>query len=64
MEATSKGLYTLIIVIVNLVISPTFWVNVAAGSDPGAEASRFLTYFDVIGVIAMLALLARRRKSR
>lgn len=60
----SLGLCTLIIIIVNLVISPTFWANVAVGSEPGGEVNRFLTYFNVIGVIAMLALLARRRKTR
>jgi apolipoprotein N-acyltransferase len=54
------GLVSTILIVINLLISPTFWVNVAAGADNAAN--RYLTYFDVIGVLAMFVLLARRKK--
>lgn len=57
------GIATLVIVVINLIISPTFWGNVGAGAtQAGATANRFLTYFDVIGVIAMLYLVARKAR--
>jgi hypothetical protein len=57
------GIATLIIVTVNLIISPTFWANIGAGATfAGASSNRFLTYFDAIGVIVMLYLAVRKRK--
>lgn len=57
------GVATLVIVVVNLVISPSFWLNIGAGASyHGASGNRFLAYFDAIGVVAMLYLVARRRK--
>lgn len=56
------GIATLIIIAIDLVISPTFWLNIAAGeTQPGAVGNRMLTYFDVIGLIAMLYLAVRRK---
>lgn len=56
------GIATPIIVVVNLLISPTFWLNIGAGATQAeASANRFLTYFDTVGVIAMLYLAVRRR---
>jgi hypothetical protein len=57
------GVATIVLIVVNLMISPTFWLNVAAGAtDPGAAANRFLTYFDIGGVIVMLVLLVYGKK--
>jgi hypothetical protein len=57
------GIAVLIINAVNLVISPTFWANVGAGATIAqAGGNRFLTYFDLIGVIVMLALVIRKPK--
>ena len=58
----SKGLgvATLIIVVINLIISPTFWLNLAAGSTiDDASGNRMLAWFDAIGVIVMFGLVAR-----
>lgn len=55
------GIATLIIVTVNLIISPTFWANIGAGATfAGASSNRFLTYFDALGVIVMLYLAVRK----
>ena len=59
------GLVTIILIVVNLAISPSFWLNIGAGSmQPDAVANRFLTYFDVTGVIVMSVLFARRKQAR
>lgn len=59
------GIATLIIVAVNLIISPTFWANIGAGATfAGASGNRFLTYFDIIGVIALLYLAVRKQGSK
>lgn len=56
------GIAILIISVVNLLISPTFWLNIGAGATfSGASGNRFLTYVDLIGVIVMFALVVRRR---
>jgi hypothetical protein len=48
-------------VVINLVISPTFWLNIGAGATiANAGSNRFLTYFDAIGVVAMLYLAVRK----
>lgn len=55
------GIATIVIVSVNLIVSPTFWANIGAGAKfSGASGNRFLTYFDVIGVAAMIYLAARK----
>lgn len=54
------GIATLIINVVNLIISPTFWANIGAGATfSGASGNRFLTYFNVIGVIVMFVMVVR-----
>ena len=61
--AGSKGLgvAALILIVLNLVISPTFWLNVGAGAtQAGAAGNRFLSYFDAIGVVVMFVLLVRK----
>jgi hypothetical protein len=58
------GIAILIINVVNLMISPTFWANIGAGASfEGAAGNRALTYFDVIGVIVMLFLAVRPRRT-
>ncbi len=58
------GIATLIIVVVNLLISPSFWLNIGAGAtNANASANRFLTYVDVLGVAAMLYLAVRRPRT-
>jgi hypothetical protein len=64
MYGGSKGLgiATLIILIINFVVSPSFWLNIGAGaSQPEALANRLLTYFDVFGCIVMIGLVIRKR---
>lgn len=57
------GIAILIITIVNLLISPTFWANIGAGATfSGASGNRFLTYVDSVGVLVMFGLIVRRRK--
>jgi len=57
------GIAILIISVVNLLISPTFWLNTGASSTiSGVSGNRFLTYLDLIGVIVMFTLVVRRRK--
>jgi hypothetical protein len=49
-----------VIVLVNLIVSPTFWLNVATG----AVVPNALSYLDLAGVIGMFCLIAwpRRRQ--
>jgi hypothetical protein len=55
------GVTTLVVVIVNLLISPTFWLNILAGaSEPEASGNRWLAFFDIAGVVAMLYLAVRK----
>ena len=52
------GLITIVIILVNLLISPSFWLNVGAGAAYSeAVANRFLTYFDIAGVLAMFCVI-------
>jgi hypothetical protein len=56
------GLVTIVIILVNLLISPTFWLNIAASAaEPTAYGNRFLTYFDVAGLLAMFSVVDWRR---
>lgn len=58
------GIAVIVVVAVNLIISPTFWLNVAAGStQEGATGNRVLTYFDVAGVLVMIYFAAKRRRA-
>lgn len=56
------GVAVIVLVAVNLLISPTFWLNVAAGSSAPnvGGVNRLLTYFDLLGVLAMIYLAVRR----
>ena len=59
----SMGIAVLVVSVINLIISPTFWANIGAGATfSGAAGNRFLTYLDVVGVIVMFALVALKRK--
>lgn len=58
------ALATTVIVLVNLMISPTFWLNLAAGAmGPDFNPNRALTLFDAVGVVAMLSLIAWPRRA-
>jgi hypothetical protein len=57
------GIATLILVAINLVISPTFWVNIAIQTtNEGATINRFLTYFNLLGLFVMLYLVPKKNK--
>ena len=57
------GIATLIINVINLIISPTFWANIGAGATMAqAGGNRFLAYFDAIGVVVMFAMVIRKHK--
>ena len=57
------GIAVLIINVINLIISPTFWANMGAGATfANAGTNRALTYFDAVGVLVMFALVARKRR--
>lgn len=59
----TMGIATLVVNVINLIISPTFWANIGAGATmASASGNRFLTYFDAMGVVAMFALIAWKRK--
>lgn len=56
--AKGFGIAVLVIVVVNMIISPTFWLNIGAGSTmPGAGANRMVTYINVFGVLGMIFML-------
>jgi hypothetical protein len=57
------GIAVIVVVAVNLIISPTFWLNVGAGAtQAGAAGNRMLTYIDVIGIIVMIYFAAKKRR--
>ena len=57
------GLITIVIILVNLLISPSFWVNVGVGATISeATVNRFLTYFDIAGVLGMFCVIDWRRR--
>ncbi|HEY6350047.1 MAG TPA: hypothetical protein VI636_11620 [Candidatus Angelobacter sp.] len=59
----TMGITVLVINVVNLMISPTFWLNIAAGAKiADAGNNRLLIWFDAIGVIVMFALVARKKR--
>lgn len=60
------GIAVIIIVIVNLIISPSFWINLAASTDsnPNAIVNRAITYVDLIGIVLMFVFAVYpKRKS-
>jgi hypothetical protein len=58
-DFNSLGLVSAIIVIVNYIVSPTFWVNIGAGAQSGGP-NLFLSWFGLLGSIAMIALIVRK----
>jgi hypothetical protein len=60
--AKGFGIASLIIIVVNIIISPTFWINIYAGaSQAGAVGNRLITYFDALGIILMFGLVVFKR---
>ena len=59
--AKTMGIAVLVITVVKLIISPTFWLNLAAGAQQGAGANRLVALIEVVGVVAMLYLAVRKR---
>jgi hypothetical protein len=52
------GVAVIIIIVVNLIISPTFWMNLYAGATQAqAGANRFISYFDIIGIVLLFVFL-------
>lgn len=59
----SIGIAVIVVVAVNLIISPTFWLNVGAvATQSGATANRVLTYIDVTGLVVMIYFAAKKRR--
>ncbi|HTT75281.1 MAG TPA: hypothetical protein VMF50_04795 [Candidatus Binataceae bacterium] len=55
------GIPTLIVIIVNFLISPSFWLNLLAGaSESDASTNLWLACFDIAGVATMLYLSVRQ----
>ena len=52
------AIYTTILNIVNLFVSPMVWISFASGVQNGGAAAA-LTWFDIIGSIAMIGLIMR-----
>lgn len=58
----SLGLVSAIIIVVNYIISPTFWLNIGTGAQFGGS-NLFLTWFGVIGSLVMIVLIVRKYKN-
>jgi hypothetical protein len=58
------GIAVLVLAAVKLIISPTFWLNIGAGTMDGAGANRLISYVNIIGIIAMVYLAARKTPAR
>ena len=58
-DFNSLGLISTILIIVNYLISPTFWANIAASANSGGP-NLFLCWFGLIGSILMLGLIVRK----
>ena len=57
------GMTVFVIVAVNLIISPSFWLNLYAGvANSDASMNRFFAYLDVICGLAMVPFLFIKRK--
>jgi uncharacterized membrane protein len=58
------GIAVIVLLAVNMIVSPTFWLNLATGSQmSAASGSRLITYLNIFGVLIMLGLLLRRSRS-
>lgn len=58
-DFNSLGLISAVLIIVNYIISPTFWANIGAGAHSGG-GNLFLTWFGIIGSIVMIGLIVRK----
>jgi hypothetical protein len=58
--ATGMGIATMILVVLNCVISPMFWIAVEFGGDTGLDA---FAWISVASVGVMLILIARPQRS-
>jgi hypothetical protein len=58
-DFNSLGLVSAILIIVNYIISPSFWANIGTGTQNGGP-HLFLTWFGIIGSIAMIGLIVRK----
>ena len=58
--SSGLGIATLILVVLNCVISPTFWLAMSLGGETGLDV---LAWVCVAGVVAMLILIARPVRS-
>ncbi|MFH1189007.1 MAG: hypothetical protein V1652_04170 [bacterium] len=58
------GIATLIIVVINLIISPSFWVLLMnqSGDTSIITLSRLIAWFDFLGILAMSFLIVWRYK--
>jgi hypothetical protein len=54
------GIASTIIIVVNLFISPSFWVNVGLGAV-GSKGNALMTWFDIVGVILMFYFIVKKR---
>lgn len=51
---------TVVIIVVNLVVGPTFWLNIGASAFSWINAT--LTVFDAVGAAALIYLLVKANK--
>jgi hypothetical protein len=57
------GMTVFIILAVNLIISPSFWLNLYVGAaDVSASSNRWFAYLDIVCGLAMIPFLFIRRK--
>lgn len=59
------GAGILVMCAMNLIVSPAFWANIELTAKPFTRLDHTLAYFDLVGIIAMSALLFKpmyRRK--
>lgn len=60
--AKGYGIGVIVIVTVNMALSPIFWLNIGAGSTPPwATANQIVTYIGVFGVLGMIVMLLSGR---
>ncbi|GLV13037.1 hypothetical protein Heshes_07210 [Alicyclobacillus hesperidum] len=58
------GAGILVMCAMDLILSPAFWTNVTWATSPYSVVDHSLAYFDVVGIIAMSALLFKRQDRR
>lgn len=52
------GIATLIIIVVNLIISPSFWANLYIGAtESGTIVNQIISYIDLIGLVLMFVFV-------